>query len=141
MILPDVNVLLYAFRRDSVDHAKFREWLEKVVNGASTYGMCPQVLSSLIRISTNPRVYVQPSTAEEAINFCNALMDQPQCQRIQPGPRHWGIFERLCIETPVSGNLVADAWFAAIVIESGSEWVTTDGDYSRFRELNHRRPF
>lgn len=59
---------------------------------------------------------------------------------INPGPRHWGIFERLCEATRAKGNLIADAYLAALAIESGSEWVTTDRDYSRFPGLKWRHP-
>lgn len=65
MILPDVNVLLYAFRRDSPDHELYQDWLEGVVNGPEVYGVPPQVLCSLVRISTHARIYQQPSTLGE----------------------------------------------------------------------------
>lgn len=141
MILPDVNVLMYSFRADSEDHAQYRDWLDSVVNGDSIYGMSPQVLGSLIRICTHTGVYRRPSKLEEALQFCNVLLKQPNCQTIQPGPRHWDIFNRLCSEEKVTGNLVPDAWFAALAIESGCQWITTDGDYARFKDLDRRRPF
>ena len=141
MILPDVNVLIYAFRPDSTNHRSYRNWLNSVVNGESIYGLSPQVLASLVRICTNPRIYIKPSKLEEALRFCNVLLDQPNCQVIQPGPRHWSIFNRLCLEEDITGNLVADAWLAALAIESGCVWITTDGDYARFKELDQRKPF
>ena len=58
-----------------------------------------------------------------------------------PGPRHWEIFIRLCRAARVNGNLVPDAYLAALAIESGSEWITTDRDYSRFPGLRWRHPF
>ena len=141
MILPDVNVLIYAFRRDSEDHTKYRHWLDSVVNGNAAYSISPQVLASLLRICTNPRIYIRPSGLRETMDFCNVLLEQPQCNIIQPGPRHWAIFSELCLEEKITGNLIPDAWFAALAIESGCEWITTDGDYARFRKLNHRPPF
>jgi hypothetical protein len=69
------------------------------------------------------------------------LLDQPHCQIIQPGPRHWSIFCRLCGEAGTLGNLVQDAWFAALAIDSGCEWITLDRDYSRFAGLRCRTPF
>ena len=138
MILPDVNVLLYAFRSDSPRHAEHRAWLQSVVNGDSAYGMSPQVLSSLVRIATHPRVFARPSRLEDALAFANVLLEQPHCQVVQPGPRHWRIFHDLCRSAQVSGNLVQDAWFAALAIESGCEWITTDRDYARFEGLRWR---
>jgi toxin-antitoxin system PIN domain toxin len=140
VILPDVNVLLYAFRNDSPDHDSYREWLLEIVNGDSAYSIAPQVLASLVRISTHPKIYARPSRPEDAFDFCEGLLRQPHCTVIQPGLRHWEIFGDLCRKTRASGNLVQDAWFAALAIESGCEWITTDQDYTRFPGLRWRHP-
>jgi toxin-antitoxin system PIN domain toxin len=141
VILPDVNVLLYAFRDDSIDHARHRGWLDGVVNGDEAYGMSPQVLSSVVRIATHPRIYAAPTRLEEALSFARVLLEQPTCTVIQPGPRHFSLFEDLCRRAAATGNLVQDAWLAALAVESGCEWVTTDGDFARFPGLRWRRPF
>jgi toxin-antitoxin system PIN domain toxin len=141
VILCDVNVLLYAFRRDAADHEQYRAWLEEVVNGDGAYGVSPQVLSAVIRLSTHPRVFVQPSHRDEVFAFARVLLDQPHCVAVNPGPRHWDVFTRLCAESNATGNLVPDAWFAAMAIESGCEWITTDRDYARFKGLRWRPPF
>jgi hypothetical protein len=141
MILPDANVLVYAFRSDAERHAQYRSWLEAVVNGEAAYGMSPQVLSSMLRIVTHRRVFARPDRLDEALAFCSMLLEQPHCQVIQPGPRHWKIFCDLCRGSQASGNLVQDAWFAALAIESGCEWITTDRDYARFEGLRWHPPF
>jgi len=141
VILPDVNVLLYAFRSDSADHARYRGWLDEVVNGDEAYGMSPQVLSSVIRIATHPRIYTTPSRLEEALSFARVLMEQPTCTVLQPGSRHFPLFEGLCRRAVATGNLVQDAWLAALALEHGCEWISTDGDYARFPGLRWRRPF
>jgi toxin-antitoxin system PIN domain toxin len=141
VILPDVNVLLYAFRSDSADHDRYRAWLDGVVNGRETYGMSPQALASLVRISTHPRIYARPSRLEETLAFCDALTGQANCQIVQPGARHWTIFADLCRQARANGNLVQDAWFAALAIEHGCEWITTDRDFARFEGLRWRAPF
>ena len=141
MILPDVNVLLYAFRRDSDRHAEYRRWLEDTVNADSAYGISPQTLASVMRISTHPRIYLRPSLLDEAVAFCRALLEPAHCTVVQPGARHWPIFLSLCASAGASGNLVQDAWFAALAVESGCEWITTDRDYARFPGLRWRAPF
>ena len=140
MILPDVNVLIYAFRSDSTAHADYREWLHGVVNGQAAYGMSPQVLSSVVRITTHPRIFASPSRLEDVLGFARVLLEQPTCTVVAPGPRHFTIFEDLCRQAAATGNLVQDAWFAALALESGCEWITTDGDYARFPGLSWRRP-
>ena len=141
MILPDVNVLLYAFRRDAAQHDTCRAWLEAVVNGEAASGLSPQVLASVVRIATRRRSYVHPSTTAETLAFCEAMLQPPQCAVVQPGPRHWGIFTDLCRKSRATGTLVQDAWLAALAIESGCAWVTTDRAYARLPGLRWREPF
>jgi len=140
VILPDVNVLVHAFRSDSSNHETCATWLGGVVNGDSRYGMAPQILSGVVRITTHPKVFAEPSTLDEVFRFCDILLAQSHCLVIQPGERHWEIFTRLCTEADARGNLVPDAWFAALAIESGCEWITFDRDFARFPGLRWRVP-
>jgi len=140
VILPDVNVLVHAFRRDAFDHGRCRSWLEGIVNGESRYGMSPQVLGGVVRVATHPKVFKEPSTLGEVLGFAEVVLGQPHCVVVQPGEAHWGIFVRLCREADARGNLVPDAWFAALAIEAGCEWVSLDRDYSRFPGLRWRPP-
>ena len=141
MILTDVNVLIYAFRSDAEDHQKYKSWLETIVNGSAAYGVAPQVLASVVRICTHPRIFARPSSLKDAFEFCHALLEQPNATVITPGNRHWSIFESLCRHSSATGNLAQDAWFAALAIEAGCEWITTDRDYARFKDLQWRPPF
>ena len=140
MILPDVNILVHAFRADSPEHLACRTWLDGAVNGDARYGVAPQVLSSVIRITTHPKVFAVPSGLDEVLRFCDILLAQPHCVIIEPGESHWQIFKRLCTEADARGNLVPVAWFAALAIESGCEWITLDHDYARFPGLQWRVP-
>jgi uncharacterized protein len=140
MVLPDVNVLIYAFRGDFPQHAVCRRWLAGIVAGDVRFGISPAVLAALIRITTNPRAFRMPNSVEEAFGFCQDLLSQPQCQIVDPGERHWDIFQRLCIETDIRGPRVTDAWFAALAIEWGCEWITFDRDCARFPGLKWQTP-
>jgi toxin-antitoxin system PIN domain toxin len=99
------------------------------------------VLSAFLRIVTNPRIFNQPAPIGTALQFVDALRAQPSSVVVAPGPRHWTIFSRLCLETPARGNLVPDAYVAALAIESGREFITTDRDYARFAGPRWRAPF
>jgi hypothetical protein len=140
VILPDVNVLVYAHRSDAPDHERFRSWLESQLNSSSAFGISDLVLSGFLRIVTSPRIFQRPSPLEEALRFVHEVRDRPNCVPLAPGERHWEIFERLCREADAKGNLIPDAYHAALAIESGSEWVTTDRDYARFPGLKWRHP-
>jgi toxin-antitoxin system PIN domain toxin len=140
MILPDVNVLIYAFRGDLPQHALCRRWITALVSNDARFGLSPLVLGAVVRITTNPRAFRTPSAIEEAFGFCEDLLGQPHCQVVEPSDRHWDIFRRLCIETDTRGSRVTDAWFAALAIEWGCEWVTLDRDYARFPGLRWLLP-
>jgi uncharacterized protein len=140
LILPDANVLIYAFRTDSEDHQRYKQWLESVVNGPAAYGIAPQVLASVVRITTHPRIFRRPSSQADVFDFCRMLLELPNATVTVPRERHWRIFEELCVSAKATGNLAQDAWFAALAIESGCEWITTDRDYARFPGLTWRVP-
>ena len=141
MILPDVNVLIYAFRADAQDHLKYKSWLETAINGPAAYGVAPQVLGSVVRTCTHPRIFARPSSRDKTFEFCRTILEQPNATVVTPGERHWSIFEMVCQQSNANGNLAQDAWFAALAIESGTEWITTDRDYARFEGLTWRSPF
>jgi toxin-antitoxin system PIN domain toxin len=130
MILPDVNILIYAFRRDNDHHAVCRPWLDAVIAGDARFGISRLAASAVVRITTDHRIYAEPSWLEETFH----------CQLVEPGERHWGIFKRLCLESGARGRRVTDAWFAALAIEWGCEWVTMDRDYARFPGLRWAVP-
>ena len=140
MWLVDVNVLVYAYRSEAPSHAAYQRWLEDMVNSEQAYAMSDMVLSGFLRVVTHPRVFHPPSPVVAALAFANALRGQPNCVPVAPGPRHWDLFIRLCQAAGATGNLVADAFLAALAIESGSEWITADRDYSRFPGLRWRHP-
>ncbi len=140
MILPDVNVLIYAFRKEVPQHMACRTWLDNVVRGDGRFGVSPLALAAVVHVTTNRRVYVTPSSFEKAFGFCEDLRGQPHCQVVEARERHWDIFKRLCIETDTHGPRVTDAWYAALAIEWGCEWITLDRDYARFPGLRWRVP-
>jgi toxin-antitoxin system PIN domain toxin len=140
MMLVDVNVLVYAHREDANDHAAYRDWLTSLVSSDAAYGVSELVLSGFLRIVTHPRVFSPPSGLDLALRFVDEIRSQPNAVVLAPGHRHWEIFDRLCRSAGVKGNLVADAYLAALAIESGSEWITTDRDYGRFPGLRWRHP-
>ena len=139
-MLLDVNVLIYAFRSDSLNHLAYHDWLKSILESDQAFGISDLVLSGYLRIVTNPRIFRMPTSLGEALSFIEAVRTPPHCVYLQPGPSHWDIFTRLCKNADTKGNHVADAYLAALAIETGSEWITTDRDYARFPDLRWRHP-
>lgn len=140
MVLPDVNVLVYAHRAEVVDHQRYARWLEEVAGGDAAFGLSDVVLSGFLRIVTHPRIFNPPTPLEQAMMFVEELRLRTNCVPVMAGPRHWGLFMGLCRRVGAKGNAVPDAYLAALAIESGSEWVTTDRGFARFPGLRWRHP-
>ena len=139
MTLPDVNVLIAAFRTDAPEHSVCRPWLDALVRSDARFGISPLALAAVVRVTTNTRLPKIPSSITDAFGFCDDLPRQPHCQIVEPGERHWDIFKRLCVETNTRGPLVT-AWYAALAIEWGCEWITMDRDFARFPGLKWSAP-
>jgi len=141
MLLPDVNVLIYAHREDSTDeHPAYARWITELATGDEPFALSTLTLVGLVRIVTNPRVFQRLSTLDEVFSFLAELTARPNARVVGPGPRHLGIFEDLCRKARATGKLAADAQHAAVGVEHGCTFVTTDSDFDRFPGLRWRHP-
>ena len=141
MLLPDVNVLIYAHVENSVpEHPEYAAWITRLATGPEPFALSVLVISGFIRVVTNPRVFNPPSTLDRSFAFVDSLLKRPQARIVGPGPNHMDIFERLCRESGATGKLVADAQHAAVAIEHGCTMVSTDSDFSRFPALRWQHP-
>ena len=140
MDLPDVNVLVAAYRDDAPAHGGCRQWLRSQLVGDEAFALAELVLSGFLRVVTHPRVFRAPSRPDEAMQFVEVLRRQPHAVTVRPGARHWDIFTRLYREADVTGNLIPDAYLAALAIENGCKWITLDRDFARFEGLRWSPP-
>jgi uncharacterized protein len=140
MVVPDVNILLYAFREELPGYEQARRWLDDALDGAEPVGLPDIVLSGFLRIATHPRIYDPPTPIDDALTFVEAILKRDNVIRVDPGPKHWGIFEAFCKNLQLRGVLIPDAYLAAIAVESGSEFITRDQGFARFPGLRWRDP-
>ena len=132
MLMPDVNVLLYAHRADERVHAPYRRWLTELVNGREPFALSVLVGIAFVRVATNARIYQAPTPLPTALAAVENLMAHPRCRMILPAAEHWRHVADLCLATKAAGKAVADAQHAAVAISAGCTWVTRDGDFARF---------
>jgi toxin-antitoxin system PIN domain toxin len=141
MLVPDVNVLIYAHREDSTpEHTAYAAWLTSLVTGVEPFALSVLTLAGLVRIATNPRIFVRPSTLDEVFDFIHELRARPTARVVAPGPKHLEILEDLCRKSNATGKLSADAQHAAVAVEHGCTLVTTDSDFDRFPGLRWQHP-
>jgi uncharacterized protein len=140
MLLVDINVLVNAFRRETSDHKPCHAVIDEMVNGASAYAVSDVVVNGFIRLVTNRRIYKDPDPLDRALAFAESYRNQPHASVVSAEGRHWEIFTRLSREAGATGNLIPDAYLAALAIEHGCEFVTCDKDFARFQGLRWRSP-
>jgi len=140
MIVPDVNLLLYAHDDAMPEHERAKRWWEGVVNGEQTIGMPWAVLMGFVRIVTHPSVLSTPLPPAEALSYLRAWLDLPGVRLLDPGPRHLQILEELFRAVQVAGSLTTDAHLAALAIEHQAELHSNDADFARFPGLRWHNP-
>lgn len=134
MLMPDVNILIYAHRQDEAWHQPYRAWLQQVVDGPEPFALSVLVAVGFIRIVTNPRIYGDPTPLPVAIAAIEQLAQHPRCRITAPGPGHLADVTRLCRAGAAQGKVVADAQHAALAMSEGCTWVSRDGDFARFAD-------
>jgi toxin-antitoxin system PIN domain toxin len=140
MIVPDVNLLLYAYDAASPFHAAAARWWETCLSGDEAVGLAPVVVFAFLRLATSRRVFDDPMTPVEAAGHIRTWTAQPAVRILEAAVDH---VERVCglLESlGVGGNLVTDAQIAALVLESGAILHTTDTDFLRFEGLRWINP-
>ena len=140
MILTDANLLLYAYNRDAAEHVTARQWLEAQLSAPDIFCFSWQTITAFLRISTNARAFAHPFAHAEAIAVVTEWLGRPQSVILTPGERHWEIFSNLLFTGQATGPLVMDAHLAALALEHGCLFATTDRDFARFPELQTLNP-
>lgn len=140
MDLLDVSILLNAHRDEQPDHEPIRRWLVDRISDRRVFAIPGLVLSGFLRIATNPRAFATPTPLDVALEVVESIRARPNCLVIEPGRGHWQIFTQLCRRVRARGNTVPDAWLAAMAIETGSDFVSTDRGFGGFPGLRWRHP-
>jgi uncharacterized protein len=136
VIVPDVNVLIYAHRRDTPQHERYAGWLAGVVAGADELGLVEGALIGFVRIATHARIFAEPATPSEALAFVAALHGARHVRTLAATAATWQHFADLATgDRQVRGNLVPDAWLAAMARSHGGRLATADRGFARFPGL------
>ncbi|MBI3370793.1 MAG: PIN domain-containing protein [Betaproteobacteria bacterium] len=140
MIVPDVNLLLYAYDSDSPFHARASAWWRKCLSGTEPVGLAPVVAFGFARIATHSRVFRNPLTPAEVAGHIRSWLAQSVVQILEPrGDRVEAVLKFL-EALGTAGNLVSDAQLAAHTVEHGAVLHTADADFLRFAGLRWFNP-
>jgi toxin-antitoxin system PIN domain toxin len=140
MIIPDANLLLYAYDKESPFHKESARWWSKLLSGHEPVGLCSVVVFSFLRLTTHPKVFIHPMTVQEATERVRAWMDRPNVRMLHPSPAHFASVCSLLEAAGTGGNLVSDAQIAALALEYNAEIHTADTDFNRFKGITWSNP-
>jgi toxin-antitoxin system PIN domain toxin len=140
MLCVDVNVLVYAHRKEVPEHSDYRRLLERLANDDQPLGLPDLALSGFVRVMTNRRIFTKPTSSAEAWEAVAALLAAPATMRLRAGERHWELFRQLAGNIDARGNDIADAYLAAYALENNATWLSADRGFARFHRLRWSHP-
>jgi hypothetical protein len=135
MIVPDVNLLVYAHNAASRFHDDSHDWWEACLNGSRTILLPHLCVNGFIRIMTHPRILVEPLSVAESLAMVDSWLVSDLVLLVAPGERHYAIYKRLLLAAGVGGKLSTDAHLAALAIENRATLYSNDHDFVRFPGL------
>ena len=139
--MTDLNILIYSVNSEAPQHRTALDWWQAQLSGDESIGLPWVVVSGFIRITTQPRLFPNPLSVEQAIGIVDDWLAQPNAILVNPGEKHWEILRRLLLKSGTAGNLTTDAHLAALAIEFGATLFSFDNDFARFQpDLNFVNP-
>ena len=140
MIVPDANLLLYAYDSDSDQQPSAGRWLRQILSGPDTVGLSWISIGAFVRIATNSRLGRSQLPMTSAINIVDEWLAMRAVRLIVPGEDHWPILKEMLIAGRVQGPITTDARLAALTLEHGATLHTADRDFARFPGLRWVNP-
>ena len=140
MIVPDLNLLVYAHNDEAPFHVPARRWWEGLVNGTERVGVPWVVAAGFVRLLTHRSVLSRPATPTQAVDYVEEWFRYPPITPLNPGREHLGLFRRSLAAAGVGANLVTDAHIAALALEHQAEVHSNDTDFGRFPGLRWHNP-
>jgi toxin-antitoxin system PIN domain toxin len=140
VIVPDVNLVLYAHLAAFREHGRVRVWWEGALNGTTAIGIAGPVLFGFVRLATNRRVHDPAMSVEAALAHVESWLARPHVQVLLPGPRHLQLAFALLRRVGAAANLTTDVQIAALALEHRAELHSNDADFGRFPGLRWVNP-
>ena len=140
MIALDTNILVYSVRADSPWHQAALSCVRAVAEGSALWAIAWPCVHEFLAVITHPKIFKKPTPLTQALDFVEDFRSREEVHLLGPGTGHWKIFVDLCRRGDARGNLMPDAFHAALAIELGCEWLTLDRGFARFPGLKWRHP-
>lgn len=140
MIVPDVNLLVYAHDVQAPGHSAARQWWESTLNSPIRVGLGWVVVLGFIRVTTHPSILKNPLTVMEATERISSWLLCANVGLLDPSRDHWEQLRQMLDRIGVAGNLTTDAHLAVLAMEHNAEIHSSDHDFGRFPGLRWEDP-
>ena len=141
MIVPDSNLILYAYNTASPEHRPAKEWWENILSGVEPIGLVHPVVFSFLRVSTSPRAFNRPLSLARSAELIHSWLDRKMVRLLGETRNHVShVIQLLTAAGSSGGNLVVDAQIASVAMAHNATVHTADRDFSRFAGLKCHFP-
>ena len=135
MIVPDVNVLIYAYSESSPQHARAKDWWEELLNGTEEVGLPWSVTIGFVRLMANPLVVSPILQPLASWGVVSDWFQYPHVVSLNPGDEHIETMREVLRASGISHRVVTDAHIAAIALEHGGEVHSKDSSFGKIPGL------
>ena len=140
LIVPDINVLIHAFRTDVEHHETYATWLRTTLRD-ERLGIADVITTGFLRPVTHPRIFAEPTPTAAALDFIDAITARSRTSWLQQGAEPWQRLATIArADNGVRANLVPDAHIAALCLSNGAHLATRDRGFARFPGLRFFDP-
>lgn len=140
MIIPDANLLIYAYDTKSPHHLKSKKWWENTLSGETQVGIPLVVVMAYTRILTHPTIALNPLTITQVRKRIRVWFDCSHVRLLSSTPQTMENFFDLLEVANSGGNLTTDAMIAALALENSGVIYINDHDFSRFSGIRWKNP-
>ncbi|MYA49381.1 MAG: type II toxin-antitoxin system VapC family toxin [Caldilineaceae bacterium SB0670_bin_27] len=140
VIVPDINLLVYAYNDGADLHATAREWWEGLMRDDEPVGIPWAVATGFIRIMSNSRIVTSPLSPSDAAGHVRGWLGYPHVAMLNPGDSHLDYLHQNLSVPGTGPGLVPDAHIAALAMEADATLHTHDSDFARFSGLRWHDP-
>lgn len=140
MILPDVNLLIYAYNTGDPRYAVAGSWFEELMNSSERACFCWETINGFIRISTNPAAMPNPYSLNEAHSIVRSWLASPNALFLHPTENHLDLIQRVGSKANAVGKLHSDAILAAYAVAHDATIASSDRNFRLFTGIKLLNP-
>jgi hypothetical protein len=140
VIVPDLNLLLYATDASFAQHAAAHRWWRACLEGDEQVGLCDVVCFGFVRLTTRRGVFARPLPVEVAVGLVEHWLSLPQVHALALCERSRAQAFRWMRELGVAGNLSTDLQIAELAHRERATVYTNDTDFQRIPGLSVQNP-